>query len=93
MIKFVAAFFSSVLLFSVSCLANDTSAEIAPFLHLDDTPGVLVLNGDIDLRTPLAFKRAIQKYPDTRIVALASNGGSVQSALLIAEDVYEKRRR
>lgn len=91
MFKFLAACFGSALLFSVSCLANDTSAEITPFLHLDNTPGVLVLNGDIDLRTPLAFKRALQKYPDTRIVALSSNGGSVQSALLIAEDVYEKR--
>lgn len=91
MIKFLAACFGSALLFSASCLANDTSAEITPFLHLDNTPGVLVLNGDIDLRTPLAFKRALQKYPDTRIVALSSNGGSVQSALLIAEDVYEKR--
>lgn len=91
MSKFFAVCFSGFSLLSVSCLANDTSAEIAPFLHLANTPGVLVLDGDIDLRTPLAFKRAMQKYPDTRIVALSSNGGSVQSALLIAEDVYEKR--
>lgn len=91
MLKFLAAFLGSFFLSCVSCLANDTSAEIAPFLHLDNTPGVLVLDGTIDLRTPLAFKRAMQKYPDTRIIALSSNGGSVQSALLIAEDIYEKR--
>ena len=91
MFKFFAAFIYGLFLLSSRCLANDMSAEISPFLHLDNTPGVLVLDGDIDLRTPLAFKRAMQKYPDTRVVALSSNGGSVQSALLIAEDVYEKR--
>lgn len=76
---------------ALSVAADDHSADIAPFLHLDDAPGVLLLDGDIDLRTPLAFKRALQKYPDTQIVALSSAGGSVQSALLIAEDIYEKR--
>jgi hypothetical protein len=91
MFKFVFICVSCLFALPNTCFADDNSPDIAPFIHIDVAPNVLVLDGDIDLRTALAFKRAIQKYPQTQIIALSSPGGSVQAALLIAEDIYEKR--
>lgn len=63
--------------------------DIAPFAYVDTSPPALLLNGVIDMRTPLAFRRAMKAHPDARILALNSAGGAVQAGLLIAEDVHE----
>lgn len=66
---------------------NDT----APFVYLPEIPNALVLNGSIDFRAPLAFKRALQAHPETQVIILQSDGGSVQAALLIAEEIYDRQ--
>lgn len=70
--------------------AAEVSSDIEPFLYLDTVPRVLTLNGPIDFRTPLAFRRAMKAHPEINILVLNSPGGSVQAALLIAEEIYDQ---
>ncbi len=76
---------------TVGAMVGPASAELvsdfAPFLHDTDAPGVLRLDGVIDARTPLAFKRALQRFQNTRVLELVSGGGSVYAALPLAYDV------
>jgi len=85
------ALLSALALFSLPAagLAQNT-ADFAPFVFVDDVPNVIVLNGEIDFRTPLAFRRALAAHPGTHTIALNSVGGSVQAGLLVAEEVYER---
>lgn len=63
--------------------------DIAPFAYVDTSPPALLLNGVIDMRSPLAFRRAMKAHPDARVLALNSPGGGVQAGLIIAEEVHE----
>ena len=80
----ISAFLS---LFSGQAIAED----YGPFFILPDAPKVAILNGEIDLRTPLAFKRLLSENPQIVLVALNSPGGLVQPALLVAEEVHERK--
>lgn len=77
----------SVVLWPLRALAQDTS----PFSYItsEGAEGIL-LNGQIDFRSPLAFRRIMEAHPSADIVALNSVGGSVQAALLIAEEIYAR---
>lgn len=77
----------SVILWPLHALAQDTS----PFSYItsEGAEGIL-LNGQIDFRSPLAFRRIMEAHPSADIVALNSVGGSVQAALLIAEEIYAR---
>jgi hypothetical protein len=68
------------------------SAEKAfgPFSVSDTTPDVIVLNGEIDIGSALNFRRALQAAPNAKLLTLNSPGGTVQMALLIADDVHER---
>lgn len=66
------------------------SQDFAPFYVLDDLPNVIVLDGEIDFRTPLAFRRALTANPQAHTIVLNSGGGSVQAGLLLAEEVYDR---
>ncbi|TCL75575.1 hypothetical protein [Rhizobium sp. BK251] len=66
------------------------TTDTAPFIYVPEIPEAIILNGAIDYRSPLAFKRALRAHPETQIVILQSEGGSVQAALLIAEEIHER---
>ncbi len=78
------------LLSSAGSSIGQNNTDYSPFAYLDDVPNVIVLNGEIDFRTPLAFKRALSAHPDTHTIVLNSGGGSVQAALLVAEEIHER---
>lgn len=84
---FTTALFGLAALYAGEALGDD----FAPFFTIPDAPKILILNGEIDLRTPLAFRRALEANPLVTVVALNSPGGSVQPALLIAEEVHDRK--
>ena len=73
------------------CTSSAFAEDFAPFYTAPDVPKALVLNGDIDPRTPLAFKRALDANPQIDVLILNSPGGSVQAALLVAEEVHDRK--
>jgi PAN domain len=62
-----------------------------PFKVDDVHPDIISLDGDIDGGAALNFRRAIAAAPNAKLVVLNSPGGLVQIALLIADDVYERK--
>lgn len=85
---------SVIAFFLMSCggaALAQTQGDTAPFYYLPEIPTALVLSGLIDFRSPLAFKRALQEHPETQAIILQSDGGSVQAALLIAEEIHERK--
>lgn len=68
--------------------ARATEIErFSPFYYSPDFPKLLFLEGEIDLDSPLAFRRALLKYPQISVVSLNSPGGVVVSALIIADEI------
>ncbi len=65
--------------------------RFGPFAVDDTNPGVIVLDGDIDVNSGLNFRRALQAAPTAKLVTLNSPGGSVQMGLLIADDIHERK--
>jgi hypothetical protein len=63
--------------------------EFGNFITLADAPGVVALIGDIGPTTPLDFRRAIRSLDRPETLVLASDGGSVASALMVAYEVHE----
>lgn len=61
----------------------------APFLHDPARPNVLRLAGDIDLRTPVRFGNALNRYPEIDTLELASAGGSAYGALLMVDRIHD----
>lgn len=84
----LAVFF---ILLTTSSSVAQTANDFAPFKYMPEIPGALVLDGSLDFRSPLAFRRALQAHPETRLVVLQSDGGSVQAGLLIAEEIHERK--
>ncbi len=76
---------------ALSSPANAAVRKFGPFQVDDIHPMAIVLDGEIDIDTALNFHRAIQADPKANILVLNSAGGLVQIALLIAEDVYERK--
>lgn len=68
------------------------SAEkvFGPFSVNDTAPDVISLNGEIDVGAALNFRRALHAAPRAKLLTLNSPGGTVQMALLIADDVHER---
>ena len=69
---------------------DDGVHEFGNFLTFDDAPGVIAMVGDIGPSTPLDFRRALRAVEDPKVIALASDGGLVSSALLVAYEVHER---
>ncbi|MFK0274073.1 PAN domain-containing protein [Ensifer sp. NPDC090286] len=92
--KLIAGVFRMVAL--VLAFALHESAAMAaekhfgPFSVDDAHPGVIALSGEIDLYSALNFRRALQAFPDAKLLVLESAGGAVQMALLIADDVNQR---
>ena len=64
--------------------------RIGAFLIFDDLHDVILLDGKIDINTPLEFRRAAAARPDAKVLVLGSPGGYVASALIVAGDVHSK---
>lgn len=58
-----------------------------PVYFDSEYPNVLFINGDFDGRTALNFERAIEEFGVPSVVALSSDGGLVDQALLVARRV------
>lgn len=71
--------------------ASDSEAiiRIGNFLVSRETPGVIGFRGDIGPSTPLDFRRAVRAAGTPKLLMLASDGGYVSSALLLAYEVRE----
>ncbi|NRQ18991.1 hypothetical protein BHMPCIPO_06258 [Ensifer sesbaniae] len=65
--------------------------KFGPFSFDEGDPSVIILKGEIDLYSALNFRRALHASQKARLLVLDSIGGAVQMALLIADDVHEKR--
>lgn len=63
--------------------------EFGQFITLDSAPGVIAMVGEIGPSTPLDFRRALRSMPAPTTLMLASEGGLVSSALLLAYQVHE----
>ncbi|KRB56191.1 hypothetical protein ASE04_29000 [Rhizobium sp. Root708] len=86
------AFLSLLFVFlTTTSLVAQTASDTAPFVYLPEIPRALVLDGALDFRSPLAFRRALQAHPETETIILQSEGGSVQAGLLIAEEIHERK--
>ena len=68
---------------------SGTITEIGNFLVFKEMPGVIGLRGDIGPSTPLDFRRAVRAVGEPKVLMLASDGGYVSSALLLAYEVRE----
>lgn len=75
----------------IATLTNQAFAEVnnqfQPFLVNENEPSTFFLIGDIDHRTSLNFERAIGKFGTPSLLILASEGGLVNQALVIANRV------
>ncbi|WP_245281617.1 PAN domain-containing protein [Ensifer sp. ZNC0028] len=65
--------------------------KFGPFSFEESDPSVITLSGEIDLYSALNFRRALHASQKARLLVLDSVGGAVQMALLIADDVHERR--
>lgn len=71
--------------------ASAAAKTFGPFSVDDANPGVIALNGDIDVNSGLNFRRALQATPNAKLVTLNSPGGNVQMGLLIADDIHQRK--
>ncbi|WP_018900737.1 hypothetical protein [Rhizobium sp. 2MFCol3.1] len=83
--------FLFLIIVTASSSVAQTANDFAPFKYMPEIPGALVLDGSLDFRSPLAFRRALQAHPETQLVVLQSDGGSVQAGLLIAEEIHDRK--
>lgn len=86
-----AAFASIVLSLTSISGAVAGATTFGPFTVDAANPGVITLNGDIDVSSGLNFRRALQAAPAAKLVTLNSPGGNVQMGLLIADDIHQRK--
>ncbi|WP_250157170.1 PAN domain-containing protein [Tianweitania aestuarii] len=65
--------------------------NFGPFKIDTARPDVIALEGPIDDRAALAFRRALLTLPDVKLMTLNSPGGEVDNGLLIADDVFQRK--
>ncbi|PWE52788.1 hypothetical protein DEM27_28720 [Metarhizobium album] len=78
----VLAFFSAI--------GAGHADDFTPFRLMANEPKAIMLDGPIDERSALAFKRVMRAAPEATVLLLNSPGGSVHMALLIADDVHAR---
>lgn len=62
--------------------------RIGAFKIFDDWPGLILMDGEVGINTPLEFRRATKARPNAKLLILASPGGYVASALIMAGDLH-----
>ena len=80
--------FLALAIMALAVSANAATERFGPFIYDPQSPKDLKLAGQIDPRSALNFRRAFDAHPEIERLYLDSGGGSVQTALLIADDVY-----
>ncbi|MER8631554.1 PAN domain-containing protein [Mesorhizobium opportunistum] len=73
------------------CSAHAAVKSFGPFSVDDAHSDIISLNGEINAGAALNFRRAAEAAPNAKMVVLNSPGGVVQIALLIADDVHERK--
>ncbi|SNS03487.1 hypothetical protein [Antarctobacter heliothermus] len=73
--------------------AAEKETEFYPIIYDTDTPHLLSLVDDIDIRTPVMLSRALKSFPHVTQLSLSSRGGSVHSALTMSYVVHEEGLR
>jgi len=56
----------------------------------EQAPKIALMVGDISSQTPLDFRRMINANPQVEVIALWSDGGAVNPALLLADDIHAR---
>ena len=67
------------------------SKSFGPFSVDPGQPEVVKLEGAISPNSALDFRRALNAAPGAKLVVLDSPGGSVSMALLIADDIFQRK--
>lgn len=80
----------SLLIGLMLALPATAQEYFGPFGVSPEFPRVMFFNGQLGQRTPLHFRRALKKYPDTNTLIINSPGGLIYSGLLIAEEVHDR---
>lgn len=80
----------AILLTAMAEPSSASETKFGPFSFDDTKPDVINLNGEIDVGSALDFRRVLQHAPNAKLVTLNSPGGTVQIALLIADDVHQR---
>jgi hypothetical protein len=75
-------------LFGILAPAHSAEQRFGPFAIDSERPGVIFLDGEIDVGAALNFRRAYDAAEDPEVLVLNSPGGIVQIGLLIADDVH-----
>jgi len=83
--------FIALAIMGLAVSASAATERFGPFIYDPQTPKDLKLAGQIDLRSALNFRRAFDAHPEIERLYLDSGGGSVQIALIIADDVHRAR--
>lgn len=71
--------------------ADAVERSFGPFRYDDANPGIILLDGSIGSGSALDFRRVLAAAPQANLLALNSPGGMVSMALLIADDVDQRR--
>lgn len=56
-----------------------------------EEPTLIVMIGELGQNAPLDFRRALRAFPEASMIGLHSPGGDVTAALLIAQEVHERK--
>ena len=80
--------FLALAIMALAVPAYAAAERFGPFIYDPQAPKDLKLEGQIDPRSALNFRRAIDAHPEIERLYLDSGGGTVQIALLIADDVH-----
>jgi len=78
------------IVFLLGAMTARAEDNVAPFSVSPVWPLAIRLDGPIDSRSALSFRRILAANPNVKILVLNSPGGDVQNGLLIADDVYTK---
>jgi hypothetical protein len=85
LIKFVLSIAAIVIL-----TAPASAETFGAFSISDRSPNLALLVGDITSQTPLDFRRMMSARPEVEAIALWSDGGGMNPALLLADDIHAR---
>ncbi|WP_157733589.1 hypothetical protein [Antarctobacter heliothermus] len=88
-VRYSTVTLSAVFAICAQLATAEKETEFYPIIYDTDTPHMLSLVDEIDIRTPVMLNRALKSYPHVTQLSLSSRGGSVHSALTMSYVVHE----
>jgi hypothetical protein len=70
--------------------ASAVTQGFGPFKYDKAVPTIIILDGEIDERSALNFRKVLRAAKQAKTFILKSPGGLVSEALLIADDVQQR---